>query len=154
MRSWINFYHCCNIDMRLFFFIIWLQQIKTVCDWYLMCKVQSNYIIVEVLMFVINSINNDIFSLWEFEFSIDENIEFNKKFWNESKSNFDLRANLTNSKIFILLNFITYSILFDFSWFLIDWNAFEKRNNYDSFYVCNAHWMMIRERTKLLMFKF
>ena len=104
-------------------------------------------------MFVLNSNNNDILSLWEFEFSIDENIEFNKRFWNESKSNFDLRTDLTNSKIFILLNLITYSILLDFSWFLTRWNAFEKRYNYDLFYVCDAHWMTMRESAKLLMFE-
>ena len=30
-------------------------------------------------MFVLDSISNDIFSLWKSEFSIDENIEFNEK---------------------------------------------------------------------------
>ena len=35
--------------------------------------------ITEISMFVLNSINNDIFLFWKSEFSIDENIEFNEK---------------------------------------------------------------------------
>ena len=65
--------------MRLFCFIIWFQQINVKCDCCLMYKVQSNCMIIEISMFVLNSISNDIFFLWKFEFSIDENIEFNEK---------------------------------------------------------------------------
>ena len=71
--------------MRLFCFIIWFQQINVKCDCCLMYKVRNNCMITEVSMFVLNSISNDILSLWEFEFSIDENIEFNEK-------DFDLRS--------------------------------------------------------------
>ena len=70
--------------MRLFCFIIWFQQINVKCDCCLMYKMQNNCMITKISMFVLNSINNDIFSFWKFEFSIDENIEFNEK-------NFDLR---------------------------------------------------------------
>ena len=86
--------------MRLICSIIWLQQINARCDCCLMYKVQSNCMITEISMFVLNSISNDILSLWESEFSIDENIEFNEKD-SDLRSKFD---KLQDSNIFKLYN--------------------------------------------------
>ena len=66
-------------------------------------------------MFVLGSISNDILPLWEPELSIGGNIGFNKRPWNESESDPDLRAGLASSKTSILLDLITYSILLGFS---------------------------------------
>ena len=63
-------------------------------------------------------------------------------------------SDLADSKISILVNFITYSILLEFYWFLMRWNALEKRYNYDSFHVCDAWWVMMNESAEVLMFEF
>ena len=98
--------------MRLFCSIIWFQQINVKCDCCLMYKVQNNCMITEISMFVLNSISNDIFSLWKFEFSIDENIEFNEKDSN-LRSRLDELENHFIFKFYNKLNIVRINAIVD-----------------------------------------